>query len=181
MGERRHPVAIRRQRSFQRSSSPNRSWSSAIATARVAVAGNTKVLVGSFTLSNPNIDETVLRTVGLIAIASDQVAATEDQIGAFGLIQVTDLAIAAGAASIPGPTTNASDDGWFAYQAFAQTLQFGTLVGFQPQMATQYHFDSKAKRRSEEGQNLAVMVENNGTTGFVIMAVFRLLSMVSGT
>ena len=54
----------------------------------------------------------------MIMVGSDQVAVVEQQIGALGFIVVSDLAIAAGAASIPSPGFNGSDDGWFVWQAF---------------------------------------------------------------
>ncbi len=133
-------------------------------------------------MSNPNIDETVLRTVGLISIQSDQAAAQEEQIGAFGMIVVNDLAVAAGAASIPGPITDRGDDGWHLYVPFAQTLSVATVVGFHGNFATQYGFDSKAKRRVEEGSQIAIMVENaHATHGLLVSFVFRMLSQVSGT
>jgi len=147
------------------------------------VAANTKVLLATLTLSNPGIDETVLRNVGIISIQSDQSAATEQQIGAFGMIRVTDIAAAAGVASIPGPITDATDDGWFTYVPFSQAFQFKTGVGFQGgDFAASYQFDSKAKRRVEEGSLLAMVVENaHATNGLQITVVLRTLSMVTGT
>ncbi len=80
---------------------------------------STKILLGVFVLSNVGIGETVRRTIGNIWVVSDQAAADEVQVGAFGCIVVTDLAAAAGAASIPGPFTDANDDGWFVWQGFS--------------------------------------------------------------
>ncbi len=176
-------MAQRRARSFTtRSSRPNRSWAAATPAAVTSVPANSKVLLGSFTLSNANIDETILRTVGLISVGPDQLVASEDQVGAFGLIAVTDRALAAGAASIPGPFTDGADDGWFVYVPFAQSLIFADATGLYPEWATQYMFDSKAKRRFQEGQAIAIMAENgSATAGFQIHEVFRMLSMVSGT
>ena len=91
----------------------------------------------------------------------------------------TDLAIAAGAASVPGPVTDGADD-WLVYVPIAQRLNFGTAVGLQPDFAIQYHFDSKAKRRTTEGRSIAIMVENASSgAAFNIAMAFRLLSMVS--
>ncbi len=174
-----------RGRNFsRRSSGPNRSWAALQSTAGdfVTVAPATKVLLGGFTLSNPNIDETILRTVGTLAVRSDQAAASESQVGAFGMIIVTDLAAAAGAASIPGPITDAADDGWFVYVPIVQRFEFASAVGSNPDQATQYHFDSKAKRKFAEGQQVAVMCENDGASfGLSIAFVLRLLSQVTGT
>ena len=170
------------RRQFRRSSTPNRSWGGAFSTANVAVAANTKILLGSFTPSNPNIDETVLRTVGSIWVGSDQTGSVEDVIGAFGLIIVTDLALAAGAASIPGPITDIADDGWFVYQPFVGQFRTVSAAGYTSPDGTEYQFDSKAKRRTGEGQSIAIMVQNaSASHGFNIKIGFRLLSMVTGT
>ncbi len=135
----------------------NRAWSGFIPATMTNVAAGTKVLVGGFTLSNPNIDETILRTVGMISVGSGQQSATEDQIGAFGMMIVSDLAVAAGAASIPGPVTDNSDDAWFVWVPFAQRSTFDVSAGV---TSVKYDFDSKAMRTVEEGFGLAVMVEN---------------------
>ncbi len=175
------PTSRRSTRSFRKSPA-NRSWTGSLLAAPVTVPAASKVLLHSFTLSNANIDETILRVVGGIGIASDQIAAVEDQIGAYGFIIVTDLAVAAGVASIPGPATNNGDDGWFVYQTFGQRFGFGSAVGFDGQMSTWYPIDSKAKRVVSEGQNIAVVVENfHASQGFVISSQFRMLSMVRGT
>ena len=160
---------------------PNRSWGGTFTATGQAVAGNTKVLLGGFTLSNANIDETVLRTVGRLAIKSDQTAADEEQIGAFGMIIVNDLAVAAGAASVPGPITDRDDDGWFVYVPIVQSLDFASGVGIEAQMSTGYPFDSKAKRRVQEGFQIAMVVENgHATSAFTIAFVIRVLSQITG-
>ncbi len=168
-------------RPFRRSS-PNRSWSGSFTSVRINVPAATKVLLGSFALSNTNIDETILRTVGMLSVSSDQVSASEDQIGAFGAIVVNDLAVAAGAASIPGPITNLDDDGWFLYVPIVQKFENVTSAGFDPNMSVQYPFDSKAKRTTEEGFSIAFMVQNtHASNGFDVAFVIRILSMIRGT
>ncbi len=124
----------------------------------------------------------MLRVVGLISVASNQIAATQSQIGAMGMIVVTDIALAAGAASIPGPVTDAADDGWFVFVPISQEFGFSTAASWQANFAIQYHFDSKAKRVVSDGQSIAVMAENaHATHGFNIVTAFRMLSMVRGT
>ncbi len=166
----------------RRSSPPNRSWAGFRTNAPIAVPANTKILLSTLGLSNPGIDETVLRNVGIISIVTDQVVAGEQQIGAFGMVKVSTIAATAGAASIPGPITDASADGWFTYVPFAQEFQFISAVGVAFNAATQYQFDSKAKRRVNTGFALAMMVENaHATHGFFISVVLRTLSQVTGT
>ncbi len=176
-------MPYRRNRQSTRSSKrPNRSWAGFASTGETAVAANTKVLMGSFTLSNANIDETILRNVGMLGVISDQLAASEDNFGAFGMIVVNDLAVAAGAASIPGPITDRTDDGWFVYVPIVQKIQVSSAIGIDHSAMTQYPFDSKAKRVVQEGFQIALMVENaNATAAFQIAAIFRTLSQITGT
>ena len=108
------------------------------------VALSTKVLLGTFALNNPGIGETIRRTRGLISVASDQSGAVEGQLGAIGFVVVSDLAAAAGAASIPGPVTDAADDGWFVWEPI---VQFSSIVGAAAGRGASYPFDSKAMRK----------------------------------
>jgi len=176
-------VPFRRTRqSFPSRRRPNRSWAGFANTGLITVGVSTKVLITSFSLSNPNIDETLLRHVGRLLVQSDQLAASELNIGAMGGIIVTDLAIAAGAASIPGPVTDRADDGWYLYVPIVQNIRVADATGFSNGTAGVYDFDSKAKRKLQEGQQLAIMVENaSASFAFQMAMVFRSLSMVSGT
>jgi len=111
-------------------------------------------------------------------------AFTADNIttGAWGMIVVTDLALAAGAASIPGPITDVTDDGWFVWQPILSRLEFVTGAGIEANSAKIVEFDSKAKRIVETGQIVAVMVENaSASFAFEFLLNMRLLSMVRGT
>ena len=124
------------------------------------VAAGTKVLLGTVILSNPGIGEVVRRTRGLLSVTSDQASAMESQIGAIGMIVVNDLALAAGAASIPGPVTDLDDDGWFVWQPFAQICG-ATVAGITTSsLPGRYDFDSKAMRRIEQGFGIAIMAES---------------------
>ncbi len=163
-------------------SRPNRSWSGLVSASATSVPPASKVLVGTFALSVPSIDETILRTRGVLGVRSDQVAAEESQFGAFGLMVVTDVAAAAGIASIPGPGTDVSDDGWFVWLPIMQTLKFGTAVGFDTLAMTQIMIDSSAKRIIQEGQLVAIVAENvHANQAFEIAVGFRILSQVRGT
>ena len=136
-------------------------WSRSIQNPVVSVPQGTKVLIATMVLSNQGIGETIRRTRGIVQVHSDQSSAVEAQTGAFGMIVVSDLAIAAGAASIPGPATEAEDDGWFVWQGFVQTGASAPLSNTE----TGYAFDSKAMRRIEEGFGVAMMIENFSGTG----------------
>ncbi len=131
----------------------------------MTVAAATKVLVATFTLSSQGIGETVRRTLGWVLVHSDQEAANEAYQGALGFQVVTDLAVAAGAASIPGPVTDADDDGWFVWQAFGGA----SMATSSAERGRLFNFDSRAMRRIEPGQTVAVMYENaSATTGLIV-------------
>jgi len=97
----------------------NYTWSQFNTAGRVVIPAGTKVLLGFFFLATA-FEETIVRTRGTMSVITDQAAAGEDQIGALGMIRVTDRAIAAGIASIPGPMTDGDDDGWFLWVPAAQ-------------------------------------------------------------
>ena len=160
---------------------PNRSWTGAVDSVIVGGPGE-KDLLASFALSNSNIDETVLRVVGVISVFSDSVAGGEDQEGAFGMIRVSDNAITAGAASIPGPITDIGDDGWFVHVPFIERTQFLDATGFIANSGRRYTFDFKSKRTVEDGFAIALMQESSGSSeGYQFHIILRMLSMVRGT
>ncbi len=162
------------------SSCPNRDWAISGETSSTTVAAATKVLLGGFS-PTAGIDLTVLRTVGLNYVSTDNPGASELQMGAWGIMLVNDLAFAAGAASIPGPFTDGGDDGWLAHQQFAQQWNFADATG-EGQAGLGYVFDSKAKRVWPTGMIAAVMVENAHTGhGFSIISMTRMLTQIRGT
>ncbi len=153
----------------------NNSWGAVVSSVFVTVGANSKVLLGSLTLNNPNIDETVLRVIGQVAVITDS-ATFESQIGSVGLIVVSNQAVAAGAASIPGPSTDMEDDGWFCHALFAQDAKAGDIN------STSYPFESKGRRVVQEGESIAIMAENiHASEGMTVAVQFRILSRVTGT
>jgi len=170
-----------RQQLQLRSRSSNKSWSGIAQGSYTTVATSSKVLLGTFTPSNSGIDETILRSVGAIIMETDNVAASEQQFGSFGMIVVSSLAIAAGIASIPGPVTDVGTDGWFVYVPLMQGHRFSSATSVFA-AGVRYDFDSKAKRKIEEGTGIALVVENaSATFSFRVALNMRLLSMVTGT
>ena len=138
------------RRPFPQRRTPNRTWAG-FTTQAINVPAATKVLLGTFTLSNPGIDETILRVAGYLSVISDQLVATEQQIGSLGFVVVNDLAVAAGAASIPGPSSQIDDDGWFVFVPFTNNFQLASAASFNAIGSLNLEFGSKAKRRIEDG------------------------------
>jgi len=135
------------------------SWVGSIITAYTNVPAATKVLLAFFVPSTSAFDETILRTRGVMSVRSDQTVSVEEQIGAFGMIVVSDRAVAAGIASIPSPFTDADDDDWFVYEPFFHRHQANIGNGQSDTV-----IDSKAMRKFPEGRNVAVVVENGHAT-----------------
>jgi len=175
---------VARQR-FQRSNvrrTPNRGWAGSVASVGTSIAANSRVLLSSFALDNDGIDETILRVVGSFGIASDQVAASELQLGAVGMCVVTDAAVAVGITALPDPVTDAGDDVWFFYKSFSFSFEVISAVGIRPDMTHMLEFDQKAKRIVHSGQSVVIVASNaHATNGYNISFNSRILSMVRGT
>ncbi len=108
------------------------------------VAASSKVLLGFFVLDNLGIAETVRRFRGRFLVISDQVANTEINTGALGMVVVSDLAVAAGAASIPGPFTDANDGGWFVWEPIVSLSRAANGAAGVMQTGGMIDYDSKA-------------------------------------
>ena len=144
-------MAARRTRITRPAKKTGSSWTRLVAPVASTIATSTKVLVATFTLV-AGVPRTIRRTRGEAFVNT---AAAGNVVGAMGLMVVTDLAVATGAAAIPGPVTDANDDGWFVWQ----TLIRGRPAATQ-QESDAFTFDSKAMRKLEEGQIGVLMVEN---------------------
>ena len=157
---------------------PNRSWDGVVQSTFTSVGAAGKVFFASATLNNTNIDETILRIVGTLAVRSDQSAAVEDMLGAFGAIRVSERAATVGVTAVPGPITDVDDDGWMLYVPIVSSGA-NTVV---PLSSLVIPFDSRSKRTIEEGQRIAFVVENaSASHGFEFASIIRALSMVRGT
>ncbi len=99
---------------------------------------------------------TIVRTHFELAMISDQAAAIERQVAGMGIAVISDQASAAGVASVPTPITDMASNLWFVYKllyADESSLTDRTRNG---QYAS---IDSKAMRKVEVGQDVAVVVE----------------------
>jgi len=118
------------------------------------VADATKQIVGSLIPLPGFSHETVVRIVGDWSWAGAGVAGSV----AMGALVVTDIAFAAGAASIPAPITDINDDIWVFISSISRA---GATVVPDVRM-----FDSRAMRKVDEGARLVFMIENQtGATG----------------
>ncbi len=141
-----------------------------------AIAAGAKQLNSSFAfIATPEAPVTITRTVGSIKFGLASNAGDADLIGAMGICVVSDLALAAGAASIPGPITDAAWDGWLMHVFFSFQLEFNDSTGVFIK-SQRVDFDSRGMRKvPDPAYSLAIMVENGGSTSIEVLPQFRML------
>ena len=139
-----------------------------------SLTAGAKILLGGFTLSNEGIDETILRTVGVLApIAA---AGADVVLMAFGMIVVLETALNEGIAAIPGPIEDIGSDGWFIHRSI-----FGRNDS-QDDHNWSLEFDSKGKRIVHGGHAVAIVAEVSSASANINLDIsIRMLSMVRGT
>ncbi len=160
--------------------------SSADVTDKVGLAAASSVLSQSFTAAQlqavAQAGGTIVRTRGSLWVQSDQVTATEEPVGAMGMMIVREQARVAGITAIPTPVTESFDDGFFVHQWFQAGVMFVQLdaTGFQfnGTLWQRYDFDSKAQRKFTADSAIVVTVENSSAAdGMDFMLQFRILLM----
>ena len=110
---------------------------------------------------------------------SDQGSASEDPVGAFGIMVVRETARVIGVTAIPTPVNESPDDAFFVHAFWQANVQFaqqdatGVMlwVGMQ-----RYDFDSKAQRKFTGDDAIVVTMENSHAFhGVQYMLNFRML------
>ena len=152
-------------------------WGSVISTGEITVAANTTILTTLFSSSllAQAFEDTIIRTRGFVYVRSDQLAATEHQIGAWGIKLQNQRAVTAGVASVPRPIEEPDQD-WLAYGMFGSTLQFSTGSGFDGAPGRLLEVDSKAMRKIHDADALIFVIENpSASFAFVFMLGFHVL------
>ena len=141
------------------------------------LAGGTAVLNQLITLDQP---VTIMRTRGVLFVASDQVVASELTAGVMGMAVVSTPAATAGIASVPTPVTENFSDLFFLHQYYglnvgtnSATTSLNTVKGFA------YPFDSKAMRKVNDDESIIVTLENATTVGINFAMMFRMLIKLS--
>jgi len=105
---------------------------------------------------------TIVRTRGLIGIASDQEAADESYLAHMGISVVSDEALAVGVTAVPAPETRSDSDLFFVYESMSGRFHLGDATGFAESAEYTRQFDSKAMRKVEDGQDIALVLEAAG-------------------
>ena len=119
---------------------------------------------------------TIVRTRGIFTARSDQSAGTESYQCALGMSIVSDQASAVGVTAVPTPFTDMVSDMFFVYEQLYGAQLFKTGVGVVEPQGVSMQFDSKAMRRVNDGQDIAVTVENSAIgDGLFAIVGFRML------
>ena len=152
---------------------------SADSTAPIALSASTVLL--SQTLSAASLalrPFTVVRVRGSVFLRTDQVTANEAPFGSFGMCVVNDTAAALGVTAIPGPDSDIGSDLWFLHKIWAidmftsaATTEPATINGWE------FDFDSKAMRKVNGDQDIAVVIEN-ASAGFAANFILRFRMLV---
>ena len=144
----------------------------------VPIAGLTSLAASTAVLSQIFIPtgagETLIRTRGMFAWASDQDAAVEDQIGAIGIGIVTAQAEGVGVTAVPHPDTDSGWNGWLWHSYFSTRMLVGSSIGLL--LSSSIVIDSKAMRKVGDEERLVVVVQNSGTSGMVFADQIRIYS-----
>ena len=117
---------------------------------------------------------TIVRTRARVMYQSDQLAATENPQASMGVVVVSDQAVAAGGASIPGPITN-PDAPWLVYEGLHSPTIFLSAIGLVEPAGLVFELDSKAMRKVGNNEDIAVMIEQGATFGGIIAIQGRML------
>jgi len=136
-------------------------WSfAAVRTAFTALGPQATILDQSLTTAvlARILPATIVRTRGFLVMKSDQIAADEQCMGAYGIAVVSEAARVAGIGSIPTPITEAGWGGWLVHGYWACSSD-----GVDAPIA-RFSFDSKAMRKVETADAVVVVLQSNQIT-----------------
>ncbi len=152
-------------------------WIGLAAVSNTLSAGSTAVLSASLNAAALALRPfTVVRTRGIFQLRTDQSAASEFYHAGFGICVVSDQAIAVGVSAVPTPETEQASDLWFVYEELAAEFELGDATGFQSNAGMLAHFDSKAMRRVNGDQDVAIVKETSAVSlGAIAMHSGRML------
>ena len=118
---------------------------------------------------------TIVRTHLELLIFSDQAAAAEAQIGAYGGVVVSEQASAIGVSAVPTPVTDSDSDLFFAHQWMLNMFFFLDATGAHS-AGRRYTIDSKAMRKVNDDQDVLFVAERSSAgAGIEVMSAGRIL------
>ena len=152
-------------------------WVGIVATRQIVTGPSGAILFGGFSATLLGLRPfTIVRVRGEMHVGSDQEVADENQMIGLGFAVVSDQALAIGITAVPTPMTDLSSDLWFLHDTLTSEFLLGTAVGFSGDFGRGKVFDSKAMRKVEDGQDLAIVAETSSVSnGVVFSKVGRML------
>ena len=119
---------------------------------------------------------TVVRTRGQLWIRSDQTAAAEDYAASLGMAVVSEQAAAIGVTAVPTPEADRGSDMFFLFESGQQAFTRFDATGVLGMEGIVIGFDSKAMRKVNGDQDIAVVIETASISlGAQVMVSFRML------
>jgi len=146
--------------------------------AEASLAASASVLTQTLSAASlvNTLPATIVRTRGILWVSSDQEAQDEEPFGALGFAVVSEQARATGITAVPTPITDEGSDLWFVHQYWQADMSFISASGYTTNGFKAYEFDSKAMRKVQDGDSVAVVMENaNASFGCTFILKFRML------
>ena len=135
------------------------SWVS-LGTTFTTLASGTPVLFTGFSASVLAVRPfTIVRVRGWLSLSSDQAVAGENYAASLGLAVVSAEALAIGVTAVPTPQAEKDSDLWFLYEELSGRVSAVTSTGISD-ASPSTRIDSKAMRKVEDGQDVAVLEES---------------------
>ncbi len=136
-------------------------WAAIIETSNGLASANTAVLFGGFSGAALALRPfTIVRTRVNWLVRSDQLSATEMYMVALGISIVSSQALAIGVTAVPTPFTDLDSDLFFLHDIITGEQLVTTAVGINMAMPNK-DVDSRAMRKVEDGQDVAIVIENS--------------------
>ncbi len=162
-----NPQAFRRSVVTKRQSL----WLANLESSNTIATSSTATLVGSLNAAALALRPfTIVRTRGYLFTFSDQVVSSEFQSFGYGHIVVTDQAVAAGIGSIPTPISESASD-FHVYERLQNNFTLLDSTGFGAIGASKV-VESKAMRKVDLGEDLAIVLETSAQSNGVTMISF---------
>jgi len=150
-------------------------WFSMTETRTAAASANTATLLLTLNAAALSLRPfTIVRSLFHHSVRSDQTGASENFDAALGVAVVSDQATAIGVTAVPTPFTDLGSDLWLLHNIIDGHFLFISGVGVEANSTSPrggMTVESKAMRKVESGQDIAVVIENSsissGTQNYV--------------
>ena len=152
------------------------SWIGIAAGNHTIVSANGALLLTGFSAAQLALRPfTIVRTHLSYNLRSDQRAVIEGYQGAIAMAVVSDQAHAIGVTAVPTPFTDVGSDLWYFYSAMAGQISVTSDIGAL-EAGHNVVVDSKAMRKVEDGQDIAIVLEASGVSnGWTMIKLGRML------